>query len=139
VAAANTADPAGRRFGDDGVLYANAATDTDVLVRPVETGVETYFQLRSPDSPQRLSMPLTLPAGASASLHSDGTVSIVRDGAVIGRVLAPAALDASRADVPVALGLEGDTLTVTASPGTDAAYPVLVDPIIEYDAGAGMV
>src|SRR5262249_35015761 len=41
---------------DGKLFYANAQADTDVLMAPLPTGVETYYQLRSPAAPESFAL-----------------------------------------------------------------------------------
>lgn len=123
-----------KRFGEDGdrVIYANAQTDTDVVVTPMETGVEVFWQLRSPRAPQELTLGLRLPEGAIAHESRDGGVVVARDGRRMTGVRPPVAFDAQGTDVPVKMELVGEQIVLSlAHREADIAYPILVDPVIE--------
>ena len=49
----------------DKLFYPSSDTDTDTLVTPTPTGVEIFFQLRSPDAPAANAIDVELPGGAS--------------------------------------------------------------------------
>lgn len=71
------------------VFYANALPDADLLATPLPLGLETFVQLRSPDSPRELAFEFGLPAGARLEAQMDGVrptggVSIVRGDREIG-------------------------------------------------------
>jgi RHS repeat-associated protein len=118
--------------GSERVVYANSQTDTDVVLTPVATGVEVFWQLRSPRAPEDLRLDLRLPEGAVAEEAETGMVVVVRDGKRVATVSPPAAVDAQGNDVPVEMAIEGDGLVVSAPHrAADVAYPILVDPIIE--------
>jgi hypothetical protein len=51
-------------------FWDNVATDTDYFVRVDPAGVESFWQLRSVDSPQELRIRLQLPQGAQARVDS---------------------------------------------------------------------
>lgn len=111
-------------------LYPNVAPDTDFVAAPTPTGVETMATLRSPSAPLSHTYVLDLPEGAI--LHQEGGgASVERDGEIVLRVQAPTALDANGETVPADLTVEGDSIEVTAKPGVDTAFPVLVDPFFE--------
>jgi len=130
--------PAGAADGElmdvngDGVVYANAQMDTDVLVKPVTSGVEVFWQLRSPRAPEELVLDLRVPEGAVVQEAAAGSVAMVRDGELLTTVSAPVAVDAQGQDVPVRMGVRGDQVVVSiAHRDKDLAYPLLVDPVIE--------
>src|SRR6201999_2405873 len=111
--------------------FPNTDTDTDLSVAPTATGVETLTSLRSPDAPRTQSFRLGLPSGASLVEAENGGAEVLRAGQALLRVQPPAAIDATGAAVPVAMAVDGNTLTLTASPQIGAAYPILVDPLYE--------
>jgi DNA-binding beta-propeller fold protein YncE len=116
--------------GDIG-FAPNVAADTDLIIAPTPTGVETLTHLRSPDAPATQTFNLDLPVGASLEATEDGG-AVVRDGGkTLVRVSAPTAIDATGAGVPVAMAVEGSSLTLTVSPDASTRYPVLVDPLYQ--------
>lgn len=120
--------------GDDGgrVIYPNAQIDTDVVVTPIETGVEVFWQLRSSRAEEELTLDLRLPEGAVVRQGKDGSAVVVRDGEQLTAVRSPVAVDAQGTDVPVEMAVSGDRLVLSiAHRDLDIAYPVLVDPVIE--------
>ncbi len=118
----------------DQVAYANALTDTDVVVKPVTAGVELFWQLRSPRAPERLVVDVAVPKGAvlEGGSGEDATATVVQDGKPITTISAPKALDAQGQDVAVTMEVQGSQI-VLAVPhrDLDIAYPLLVDPVIE--------
>jgi sugar lactone lactonase YvrE len=113
--------------------YPNIAVDTDFSVSPTPTGFETMTTLRSPDAPHSQILELDIPSGATLKQVDEGA-EVTRDGKTILKVLAPSAIDASGADVPVSLDVEGSSLALTVSPDASTNFPVLVDPLFEaYD------
>ena len=62
--APETANDSEGSLVSDRAFYPSVATDTDYLVTPTPGGIETFFQLRSADSPERLTLDLELPPGA---------------------------------------------------------------------------
>ncbi len=89
-AAAGAAEP---EVIADKLFWANVALDTDLLVRPVAEGVETFHQLRSEDSPEDLELGFELPAGAVLRETDEGA-EIVQDGRAVARIAPPTAVDA---------------------------------------------
>ena len=49
----------------DKLFYPSSDTDTDTLITPTPTGVEIFFQLRSPDAPTANAIDVTFPTGAT--------------------------------------------------------------------------
>lgn len=131
------ADPAAtaRQAGQQ-LVYPNALRDADLLATPLPTGLETFVQLRSADSPAQLAFAFDLPAGARlvadhGGMAATGGVSIVRSGKEIGRVQPPTAVDAAGDPVAVTTSIEGTTLTLHVDVRASTPFPVLVDPIVE--------
>jgi hypothetical protein len=125
---------------DTGVFYANIDTDTDLFVKPVVGGVETFHLLRSADSPETVALDLQTGDGTAAHLVEDptgaGAVLETAD-ATIGAISPPKAVDADGRSVPVEMTLDGATLSMHVSHrGADFAYPITVDPVyISTDTG----
>jgi RHS repeat-associated protein len=134
VAVVPAGEGEGKLSGRDGdrVTYANALTDTDFVVTPMETGVEVFWQLRSPRAPEELTLDLRLPEGAIAQEARDGGITVSRDGKRMTAVRPAVAFDAQGTDVPVEIVLRGDQIVLSlAHREEDVAYPVLVDPVID--------
>lgn len=122
--------------GED-VLYPETQTDTDLIAAPLGAGIELFSLLRSVQSPEELRFELTLPAGATLREDGEGGAEVLRDGERLIRIPAPYALDAQGADVPVAMRVEGNRLALAIEHREmDVAYPLLLDPILEYWYGA---
>jgi hypothetical protein len=115
----------------DAAVYPNIADDSDLAVVPSPTGVETFTQLRSPDSPQTQEFTVGMPSGASLEETAEGGAEIRQGDSTLMRVRPPSAIDATGAEVPVSLDVDGDTIAVHASPTEASVYPILVDPIWE--------
>ncbi len=111
--------------------YPNVAKDTSFAVAPTPTGVETMTLLQSADSPLSQTFRLDLPEGASLEATENGGAEVRSGEEPLLAVEPPSAIDAEGNDVPVSLQVEGDTLTLQASPGPEASYPILLDPV--YD------
>jgi tripartite motif-containing protein 71 len=115
---------------DDKIAFVpNVAADTDLAVAPTPTGVETFTQLRSPDSPRTQTFDIGLPESAVLQATEDGGAEVTRGDETIARIGRPFAVDASGASVPVTLEVVNSSFTLTVSP-EDATYPILVDPLI---------
>jgi hypothetical protein len=127
--------PDGRRpsiIGDSVAFLPNVAEDTDLALVPSPTGLETFTQLRSGDSPLSQTFELGLPSGASLQSTEDGGAAVLReDGEVLASVSAPNAIDATGADVPVGLEVSGSTFSLVVAPGGPVEFPILVDPLIQ--------
>ena len=123
------ADVAAERLGRSSVVFSDVARDTDAVVSPTVGGVEISVLLRSPLSPERLRLSVALPRGARLIGSRGGSVSIVRDGVTLGRVLAPVAVDAQGSAVAVAMTATGSSLLLSVPHRAgDFDYPILVDP-----------
>lgn len=134
--------PAGAQAADDAnvvaedkAFYADAGTDTDVVVSPTEFGVATYLQLRSAASPERTYIDYRL--GPNESLvQRNGVIGaeIRRGKETVATISPPTAFDADGSGVPLKTKLEGDRLTLEIPHSSgDYRYPILVDPTTEYD------
>jgi len=118
-------------------FWANVATDTDMLVKPLPAGAESFWQLRSQESPEQLRLKLDLPAGAQLRLASAGAgdaagpeaAEVVKAGKVLAKIAAPGTRDADGQAVPTSMRVDGQDIVVTvAHHGRDVAYPLMVDP-----------
>ncbi len=118
--------------GGEDVFYPETQTDTDLLVMPIERGVELFSQLRSIDSPEELRFELTLPGGTELVSDGEGGAKVAREGETVASVPSPTAVDAQGADIPVQMKVEGTELVLeVAHRSMDVAYPALVDPIVD--------
>jgi RHS repeat-associated protein len=122
---------------DDGLFYAEVATDTDAIVAPVSSGVELFAQIRSANAPEELTYPLELPEGAELRAGEDGAIEISRDGSPLFRILPPSAEDARGQEIPVTFQAADDDLVVRF-PHRERGflYPLLIDPLIENPVGS---
>jgi RHS repeat-associated protein len=132
VVPGGSADVQVSKDGGSHAVYANAEIDTDVIVTPLATGVELFWQLRSPRAAEQVAFDLDLPEGALAEEGKGGSVVVSRDGKSLAVVRPPAAVDSQGQDVPVKMSVSG-TQVVLSVPHReeDLAYPILVDPVIE--------
>jgi sugar lactone lactonase YvrE len=112
-------------------LYPNIAEDSDLIVAPTPTGVETFQQLRSPEAPQTQAYDLKVPSGASVKETKDGGAEVAQGEEKLITVPPPTAIDAAGSNVATHLEVSGTSISVTVSPDSTAAYPILVDPLFE--------
>lgn len=124
--------PANPTNGGSNLFYADAAPSTDVVLAPISPGLETFYQLRAPESPDHFRMHFTLPDGARLSDSGDGGARIVQGGETLGAVYPPAATDAAGNTVDVSLSVDGDSLVLDV-PHSEAGihYPISVDPVVD--------
>jgi RHS repeat-associated protein len=116
------------------VLYANTQTDSDTVVKPLATGFAEDTLLRSAQSPQQLRFHVSGPSGISVVLqrHGSGPVHVLEDGKQVALVPAPSARDAAGSEVPVSMGVSGDTIVLTVDHRAGGyEYPIDVDPTVE--------
>lgn len=119
-------------IGDSSAFYPNVREETDVVVTATPTGVETYTHLRSPDAPKQETYELDLPNGSSLTRTPAGGAEVTgADGNPVLTIEAPWAIDAEGTQVPATIDVEGHSVTVSVAPASDAAYPILLDPVFE--------
>ncbi len=131
-------DVAGQGIGGR-VLYANVATDSDLLLSPTSTGLESFMQLRSPASPRSHTMQFTLPRGYSLAAASAGDtgetagIALKKGDKVMAELQPPTAVDAQGQDLPTRYQLiEPDKVRVEVDYNPDeVAFPVYVDPVFD--------
>lgn len=122
-------------------FYGNLVRDTDALVTPTSTGVETTLFVRSAAAPRETAMQFDLddnealryatpvPGGGPAVATG---IEITRDGKPIAQVAAPNAVDAQGRSVQVNYRIEGSKMILELPPcGKDIDCPYAVDPIID--------
>jgi hypothetical protein len=126
-------DGAARELGDQ-VFFPNTGRDTDFSVKPTPLGVETFWDLRAPDSPQKNALQFTLPHGMTMRLSP-----VLRGGVEIDRgprpyfVIPPPAIhDADGMSLRGRFLVNGNRLTVDVPHrSADVKYPLEIDPLIE--------
>lgn len=131
--------PEGRApsINESTAVYPNVAPDTDLVVAPTPTGVETMTTLRSPAAPRSQSFHVDLPEGAELRKADGGAEVVNADGDVEIRIQPPYALDAAGENVPVDMTVEGATVKLSIDPGEADQYPILIDPIYETFSWGG--
>jgi hypothetical protein len=112
-------------------VYPEVASDTSFAVAPGPKGVETFTLLQSADAPKSSTYQLSLPEGANLKATDDGGAEVSAGDEPLLRIFPPTALDAEGNGVPVSLTVAGDSFAVHAAPQEGAAYPILVDPVVE--------
>lgn len=115
----------------ESAFYPNVAPDRDLVVVPTPTGMETSTVLRSPDAPESQRFELSLPAGAELETAQDGGAIVRKGDQTLLRIRPPFAIDAEGESVPVDLKVADSAIVLETTPGDDAAWPILVDPIFE--------
>jgi hypothetical protein len=100
LAAADGGDGQARRV-EDKVFYDNVQQDADVMLAPLPTGVEVYYQLRSPNAPTAFTMKASGVGRLEFVTTADGGAVIRRDGETVATVMAPTAVDAQGQPVDV--------------------------------------
>jgi len=121
---------AGVRAGD-AVVFANTQPGADQVVKASALGLETFVQIRGPESPEDYSYTVDLRGeGQRLVLLDSGAVAIVDpDGSPVAVATPPQAHDANGNPVPVTASVNGNTLTLQVPHTTgDWAYPIVVDP-----------
>ncbi|HEX2057383.1 MAG TPA: RHS repeat-associated core domain-containing protein, partial [Actinomycetota bacterium] len=118
----------------DRLFWSNVAEDTDFMAVPLPDGVQTFHQLRSAASPERLPLVFGLPEGAELRASGPGGAEVVADDGRVVDIRPPIAFDADGEDVPVEYEVNGNVLALrVAHRERDVAYPLLVDPAITED------
>jgi streptogramin lyase len=114
-------------------FYPNIQEDTDLLVAPMPTGVETLTQIRSAEAPRTEVEHLSLPAGASLVTSEAGGAEVMFEGRQLMEVQPPTAVDAAGAPVPTNMSVSGGDLMITVAPQPGASFPLIVDPNFRLD------
>ncbi len=128
------ADRGASNIGGSVVTYPEVSEDTTFAVAPTPTGLETLTMLQSQDAPTSQTFLIEMPNDFTLHATEKGGAQIRNGAEVVINVLPPFAVDANGDPVPVRLSVNNDSLTLTAEPGAESAYPILVDPIFEgYD------
>ncbi|HEX4670235.1 MAG TPA: RHS repeat-associated core domain-containing protein [Solirubrobacterales bacterium] len=115
-------------------FYPNVAENTDLVVAPTPTGVETMTAIRSTEAPTTTTYHLSLPHGAELKASEIGGAEVVQGGRTTMTIAPPTAIDAAGEPVPVELDVAGENFRVVVSPGPETTAPILVDPEIINEA-----
>lgn len=123
AASAASAEP----LAGEGLIYADAAPSTDAVLAPISGGLESVYQLRAPESPERLTNTFTLPDGASLEATPDGGAWVVQGDQAVVNVNPPVAVDAAGNPVVATMTVNGDELELDVSHSdSKTAYPIAV-------------
>ena len=123
-----------RRMAGDKLMYANTATDTDVIAVAKNRGVEVLTVLRSIRSPERQAWSVDVPEGGRLAAADGGGVDVLgADGKPVSTISAPKAFDAAGRVVNAKLEPTVDgRMELTADHRAEGVtYPVIVDPLIQ--------
>jgi RHS repeat-associated protein len=127
-------DLPGAPLGAD-VLYANAETDSDILVKPTPGGVDLSTILRSARSPEAFYLRVAMPRGARlgrSQTASGGPVQVRKGSRLLATIAPPTALDSEGTPVPVSMTEHGDLVVLrVAHRAGSYRYPIAVDPTVE--------
>ncbi|HEX6204906.1 MAG TPA: DUF6531 domain-containing protein [Solirubrobacterales bacterium] len=126
-------------IGEEDLLLPATHEDTSLLLSPIAGGLELSAMLASRNSPQELTFDVSLPQGASLRAAESGGAEVVgADGEPTATITAPHAVDAQGTEVPAALAVEGNRLSILVPhQGLDVAYPLFVDPEINESFNGG--
>jgi hypothetical protein len=134
VVAKNTADEA----DEDRIFWGSVAEDTDYIVRPLPSGAESLFQLRSKDSPETMRLKVDLPAGAHLEqakaehpIANDppDSIAIVKGNDTLGYISAAKTLDSEGTVVETTTEIDRDEIVIRVDhQDRELLYPLLVDP-----------
>src|SRR5699024_3709049 len=129
------------RVAGQQVFYANALRDADVFATPLPSGLETFVQLRSAESPTTIVYAFELPAGARlVQQPGEHAGAAVFDGnRVLLIIAAPVSFDANDHLVPTTMRVDGSRLVLDVAVTESTALPVLVDPVIDNQFAGGDV
>jgi len=123
--------------GDDKkMFYANTQVDTDTIIEALPLGAEVSWTLRSPASPASLPMDFKGPA-SNFKLMVDGGASFDAGPLGDGVVGTPVAWDAQGRTVNTKLVVTERGVSVEVDHrNAEVAYPVVVDPAVNYGGNA---
>ncbi|MFY9487526.1 MAG: DUF6531 domain-containing protein, partial [Solirubrobacterales bacterium] len=132
-------DTSGMVLSGSKVFYANTSTDTDTIVEPTPLGASFSWLVRSPRSPARQSLRFGPSSGTKVRLRETGDAEIVNAGKVIAEISAPVAFDAQGRSVATKFVESGGGVDVEIDHvGEPLAYPIAVDPVINWYGNAGV-
>jgi sugar lactone lactonase YvrE len=113
-------------------FFHETSSDTDLALTATPTGIESFTQFRTDaaaNQPQTIS--LDLPVGAELRKSALDGGEVVAEGRKLLDIARPTAIDADGKEVSVHLDITGSTVTMSLEPGADAAYPILLDPLVQ--------
>jgi RHS repeat-associated protein len=115
------------------LFFANTARNTDFSVEPTPEGVETFWNLRSANSPSANTLDFDLAPGLRMrrSPKVRGAIEIRKGQTPYFVLLPPTVRDASGLSVTAKLRLHGDQVTVVVPRSREPLmYPLQVDPAL---------
>ena len=128
---------------DGGIVFANAARDLDVLVRPGGESVELSALLRSPAAARTMRLRVdsrpgdrlvtSLPHSTGPRQGPPGGAVLLRHGRPVVAVSPATASDAQGQVLEVDAEIDGDELVYTVEIPEDTAWPVALDPYVSED------
>ena len=121
--------PADLFSGKGSPVASTVLAEASVTSFKTETGTQTLISIESASASADYRFSLSLPDEVTASLETDGSVS-VRDpaGVVAGKYLEPWAVDANGDKVETSFALQGNTLVQTVEFDSTTAFPIVADP-----------
>lgn len=103
--------------------------DAAISSYATKKGTQTLIRVDSADAAHEYRFPLSLPAGASATVEPDGSVAVISAaGDLLGGYEIPWAYDALGSPVGTSFTLDGNTLVQTVEFDEATAFPVIADP-----------
>lgn len=116
----------------DSLVYADTAPATDTAVRPTDSGIETFDQIRDASAPQEFAYAIGAPNGDTIQVNPDRSASVIdANGNDIADAAAPTATDADGNPVRAYFTTDGNVLTMHVNHRVDGVtYPVVADPRI---------
>lgn len=103
--------------------------DAAISSYATKKGTQTLIRVDSADAAHEYRFPLSLPAGAGATVEPDGSVAVrSAAGDLLGGYEIPWAYDALGSPVGTSFTLDGNTLVQTVEFDEATAFPVIADP-----------
>jgi RHS repeat-associated protein len=123
----------------DGVVFTNAALDTDLLEEPLPSGAGVSWLLRSQRSPKAEALRFTLPPGASLrpSTIISGGAEVIEEGKMVLLIPPASAQDADGQALATSYTISGDVLTTRVNLSGRVDFPVLLDPNLIFEGYYG--
>lgn len=114
-------------------FYPNVSENSDLIVAPTPTGVETLTDIRSAEAPMQTTYHLALPQGAEVIATKQGGAEVIEGGDATVLIPPPTAVDAEGNPVRAELSVEGEAITIETTPDASTSFPILVDPNFLYE------
>jgi len=121
--------PDGLFVGSDEPVLTTTLEDAVISSYSTDKGTQTLIRVDSAAAAHEYRFPLSLPAGAHATVEPDGSVAVrLPEGDLVGGYQTPWAYDALGRTVATSFSLDGDTLIQTVAFDEATAFPVIADP-----------